>query len=322
MLGLFLAACTGPATPVPTPPDPPATGDTGAPPTPVHTADTGLPALECASIPSGPWSATQLTGPPATEDFAFDGPDLISHENGFLTRSAHPPGPVVPWVSAQPGTVGPSSLRRLPSGDLVYHNVDTGTLYRVQPDGATTVVFSGFGYAGGIEVHPAGHIYVVDIVGLRRIDPVTQDQVLGFQTAPWQSPNGITLSVDSSVLYISAHNGIWAVPLDAAGAPSGGATLWADAPAGQFELLGMGTDRCDNVYVVTTSFTGSSTLWRYPAGGGAPVEVFAVTGGYLSNLQWGSGAGGWDAQTIYVVDRSVSAGGYWAVDVGVGEKPR
>ena len=41
----------------------------------------------------------------------------------------------------------------------------------------------------------------------------------------------------------------------------------------------------------------------------------------MTNLQWGSGIGGWAADKIYITDRNFSTPTYYEVDVGVGSKP-
>lgn len=315
---LLLLACKGTPTPVDT--DVPTPAETGAPDT--GSPDTGGGSLDCTALPAAPPS-TRLTGPPASEDFAFDDAGhLISHQGTFLVKSTYPPGEVVPWVATLGGAGGPASMRMLPTGDLVYHDVDTGTLYRVEPSGATVAVFSGFGYAGGIEVHPNGLVYVVDIIGLHTFDPYTTAHDLTHGNAGWTSPNGITLSTDRSTLLVSARNGIWAVPVDAAGAPAGAATLFSAAPQGVSELLGMGADACGNVYVVGSVLPTGSRLWRLGADGSGVETLLTDSEAWFSNLQWGSGIGGWADDVLYVVDRRIESGGYQAVEVGVPGKDR
>jgi len=297
-----------------------ATGTTGT------TADTGTaPTWDCAALPPAP-AVTRLLGPPPSEDFAFDAlGHLASFDGTLLVLSTYPPGAVTPIASSLGSGGGPASLRYLPgSGHFVFHDVDTSTLYEVDPAvGSVVPVFSGFGYAGAIEVRSDELLYVVDLLGLHLIDPTTGWHALTMQQATWGSPNGASLSVDGATLYVSAREGVWAVPLNVDGHPSGIPTLWAAAPSDAWEMLGMGVDACDHVYVVGSTVSGVSTLWRYAAGGGATPEVLLERpGAWLTNLQWGSGVGGWDEQVLYVVDREIGAGGYDAVAVGVPEKPR
>lgn len=284
------------------------------------TADSGA---DCGALPGAPLEVERLSGPPASEDFAFDDlGHLLSFQGTFLVRSLYPPGAVTPWVATQGGPGGPASVRALPGGDFVYHDVDTSTLYRVTASGGVEPVFSGLAYAGGIEVHSDTLVYVVDLAGLRRIDPVAGTQDLHFAQAPWSGANGVTLTVDRATLLVSAKDGVWAVPLDASGVPTGPPVAWAAPPPRATELLGMGVDACDNVYVVGSTADGVSTLWRYPVAGGEPEVLLERPGGWLSNLQWGRGVGGWESDVLYVVDRAAQASGYDAVRVGVVEKPR
>ncbi len=295
-------------------------GTTGTSGTTGSTGSTGDTAsgIDCGSLPALPLATSTLTGPPASEDFAFDGPEMISHQGSFLVRTGYPPSTPAPWSPTDGSPGGPASMRRLSTGDLVYHNVDTGSLYRVEPSGAATTVLSGFGYAGGIEVHPTDRVYVVDLGGVHRIDPYGTTHDLTLQSAPWQSGNGITLSVDSRTLYVSARDGVWSTPVDVDGRPEGPPTLWGEPPPSTFEMTGMGVDACDQVYVTAMVGTGSSLL-RYPPTGGMPEVVAAAEGASWANLQWGSGEGGWDDHTLYVVDRGT---GFVVVPVGVPEKPR
>ncbi len=291
------------------------TGATGATGT---TAETGA-ELDCTALPPTPLTVTRLTGPPPGEDFAFDDQGhLISLGGSFLVKSTYPPSTVTPWVPADGST---ASIRMLSTGDLVYHDLNTSSLFRVDPTGATTLVYSGFGYAGGIEVHPTDLVYVIDLVGLHLIEPYAKTHQRILQNAPWSFANGVSLSADYTTLYVSSNDGMWSMPVDAAGTPTAPPTLWAPPPPGARELLGMGVDACGNLYV-TGSTLSESAVWRYPAAGGAPEVLVERVGGWLSNLQWGSGVGGWDTHVLYAVDRSFTNPGYDAIEVGVPAKPR
>mgnify|MGYP000388877595 CR=1 FL=1 len=344
---LLLLACGGaPSTDTPT--GPPSstetgttpTGDTGSGTTPTATSgstagtgstgssgttgDTGTtPTWDCATLPSTP-AVSPVLGPPPSEDFAFDELGNLASFNGTLLVLTDFAGTSTPIAMSSGSGGGPASLRYLPgSGHFVFHDVDTSTLYEVDPVvGSVVPVFSGFGYAGAIEVRSDELLYVVDLVGVHLIDPTTGDHELTLERAPWSQPNGATLSVDGATLYVGASQGVYAVPLDGDGRPNGAPVLWSAAPAGATELLGMGVDACDNVYMVGKGSGGSGLLWRYPAGGGAPVALMERSG-FFTNLQWGSGVGGWDDMVLYVVDRAGGVGpGYLAVEVGVPEKPR
>lgn len=317
MILVWLAACTPDATPDdPTTGLPGTTAETGVPSPADPTGHTGsAPAWDCDALPAAPFAEATIDTVPPSEDFAFDPlGNLISHQGSFLWKSTYPPGDTTPWSPTDGGAGGPASMRMLSTGDLVYHNVDTGSLYRVAPDGTQTVVFSGFGYAGGIEIGDQDRVYVVDLLGVHVIDPYALDHVLVLASAPWTAANGITRSLDGQTMYVSDLTGIWSFPLGPDGRPAGPVTRFADAPAGVSALLGMGVDACGNVYVV-----GSGRVLRFGPSGGAAEQLWAEPTAYLTNLQWGSGVGGWSATHLFVVDQR---GAYHELDVGVGEKPR
>jgi hypothetical protein len=80
----------------------------------------------------------------------------------------------------------------------------------------------------------------------------------------------------------------------------------------------MGVDICDNVYALHQG----ERLLRYPPDGGDPEVLIELPGyGWMTNLQWGSGHGGWDDHAIYMTDRNGAAPVYYEVAVGVGSKP-
>lgn len=81
-------------------------------------------------------------------------------------------------------------------------------------------------------------------------------------------------------------------------------------------LDGLDVDECGNVYV-TEYVTG--VVYRVPEGGGTAEELFTLESEWIPNLHWGSGAGGWDADRLYVMDRMTN--GMYEVDVGVGGRP-
>lgn len=65
-------------------------------------------------------------------------------------------------------------------------------------------------------------------------------------------------------------------------------------------LDGVAVDACDNVWV--TEYT-LGYVWRFgPEGGEAELAVDTNTF-WIPNLHWGSGVGGWDANTLYIQDR-------------------
>lgn len=336
---LLLLACAQDAPPVKGDPEPADTDDTDVPePVDTDTAppedtdpttdtDVTTPVLDCSLVVPGPIVPVPLDDLWPAEDFAFDDAgNLISHHGKFFWKQPYPPAEGAAWAPTQGYTSGVASVRMLETGDVVYHDVDFGSLFRIAPDGGTTLVYSGFGYAGGIEVHPStGWIYVVDIIGLHRIEPYTQEQDLYPLGDKLFSANGASLSADWTTLYVSAGDGIWALPVDADGVPTAAPVLWAAAPAGASDMLGIAVDACDNVYLANKAFRDGKTwaqVHRYPAGGGVPELIFEEKNGWFSNLQFGSGVGGWGSTKLYVVNQVGGSHPFYELEVGVGEKPR
>ena len=280
-------------------------------------ADDDTTAVDCGSLPAGPLPYETLTGLYASEDFAFDdNGHMISHDANALFKQEYPPGAVTVWAITDGGPGGPASMRMLPTGDLVYTNVDTSTLYSVEPDGTTHVVYGGLGYPTGIDIHSSGMVFLADLMGIMRIDPYSGDMEILVDSGVLMSPNGMTFSATYDVLYFGTMFGIFAVNVDADGTPLGEPQPWADSPGGG-ELLGMGVDGCDNVYAL---HEGESLLRYAPTGGTAEVLMELPGYGWMTNLQWGSGLGGWDTRAIYITDRNATAPAYYEVDVGVPSK--
>ena len=183
-------------------------------------------------------------------------------------------------------------------------------------DGSSQPLHTGLGYPGGIDIHSDGWIFLVDLIGTLRIDPATGQTETLLDGTTFSMPNGLTLSVDDSLLYVGTWDGIEVVPLDTDGFPTGPASLFATSPdAG--ELLGMGVDACDNVYAL---WKGEKLLRWAPDGSGPETLMEVPPGAWMTNLQWGSGIGGWDDHTIYITDRQTSNPAYYAIDVGVPAK--
>ena len=123
----------------------------------------------------------------------------------------------------------------------------------------------------------------------------------------------MTFGKDYDTLYFGTLDGLYVVAVDGDGTPLGSPQPWADKP-GPGELLGMGVDRCGNVYILHDG----RRLLRYPATGGSPETLLELPSGWMTNLQWGSGIGGWDDQSVYLTDRGNDV--FYEVVVGVPAK--
>lgn len=82
-------------------------------------------------------------------------------------------------------------------------------------------------------------------------------------------------------------------------------------------LDGLETDECGYVYV--TEYT-VGTIWRFTPDGSEVEELFSPQSTWIPNLHFGSGLGGWDSHTLYVMDRD--EGRIFAATLDVGGKQR
>lgn len=286
--------------------------------TTTSTTTPSAPDYDCAALPTGLLPFTQIEDVRPVEDFAFDDQGrLISHDgaNALVTYD-------YPWVNPQPFAAtpgsggGPASLRLLKNGDVVYANVDTSSLYRVTLAGQTTVLYGAFAYPTGIDIHDSGRVLIADLTGIFVIDADAQTAEVTVPSGAFLSPNGITYNADYSQVIVGDRNGIWTYPIDSESRPTDVATLLAVSPDNA-ETLGMGVDACDNLYVLLRN-----KLLRYGPNGGEPEELLSTSAGaWFTNLQWGSGVGGWDDQTVYIIDRGSGGASYYAVEVDVPSKP-
>jgi sugar lactone lactonase YvrE len=113
-------------------------------------------------------------------------------------------------------------------------------------------------------------------------------------------------------------NVIYKVTLDAQGKPLQKSVFIENfSENGTFD--GMGVDACGNVYVCEYI---AAKVWRIPPDGKNPHVVVDLKNetGWIPNLQWGSGIGGWDPMVLYV--RDISSEKMYEVPVGVPGKPR
>jgi hypothetical protein len=275
------------------------------------------PTYDCAALPAGPLPFRSLLGLAVNEDFAFDdeGHLLAFAAPGVLVRQTYPPVTTTPVVALPPGGGAPASLRALPGGDLVYADVDTATLYRVTPAGGLWPVHSGLGYPTGIDIHPSGKVFLADLTGVLRIDPDNGDTTVLIEPEALRMPNGMSFSADYHTLHVGTLDGIYSVPVDDDGVPTAAPAHRGNSPGGA-EMLGMGVDACDGLYVLLRD-----TLLRYRPGAGREELIRTPPGAWMTNLQWGSGVGGWDAHKLYITDRQGTTPAYYEVDVGVPSKP-
>jgi SMP-30/Gluconolactonase/LRE-like region len=271
--------------------------------------------LDCSNIPQGPFNFTVLYGPKATEDMAMDDQGhVIGADNGNLFQSTYD-GKFTMYLPGAGGFI--AGLRALPNGEIVYADVSSGTLFRVDKQGVKHAVLSGLQYANGLDVNLDGTVYVAEQDGgrLRRIDPWTGDYDIIADGL--NNPNGVTFSPDYQTVYVGSFGGgtIQAIELDKDGLMVSIQPLVTNFGNGMLD--GMGVDACGNVYVCEYI---AAKVWRISPDGKQQELVVNLSSetDWIPNMQWGSGVGGWTRNHLYVLD--ISANKMYEVPVGIESK--
>jgi streptogramin lyase len=274
--------------------------------------------VDCANIPTGPFPYTVKLGQKATEDMDFDNEgNLIGAENGSIFKSTYN-GQSQIWVPGAGDFI--AGLRASTKGVFVYANVNANALYKVVPPGGKAVVLGGLSYPNGMEADNDGRIVISEqnASRVRRVDPETG--AFDILAMGLTNPNGVTYSPDFKTLYVGSFGGniIYKVVLDDQGKPVS-QSVFIENFTENGTLDGMGVDACGNVYVCEYI---AAKVWRIPPDGQNPqvvVDLHADTG-WIPNLGWGSGYGGWDPLVLYV--RDITSGKMYEVPVGVPGKAR
>ncbi len=81
-------------------------------------------------------------------------------------------------------------------------------------------------------------------------------------------------------------------------------------------LDGIGVDACGYVYLAEYR-TGK--VYRVTPDGSAAVELITLPSGWIPNVSFGSGLGGWDSNTLYIADRD--SGRVFGLDIGLPGRP-
>ncbi len=284
------------------------TGDTSA-------GTTGEP-LDCDALPQGPLPYTIKDGPRTSEDLAFDDlGNIVGAQEGNLFLSPFDDDPSL-WVPGAGGFI--AGLRATSTGMIVYADVSSATLFRID-GGVKEPILGGLEYPNGMDVDLDGFVYVAEQSAsrVRRVDPMTGEFTIVAEGLV--NANGVSFSPDYQTLYVGSFGGgtITAVHLNPDMTTDSVELFRGDIGGGALD--GMAVDACGNVYVCEF---GPATVWRISPDGAsiAPLVELGADTGWIPNLQWGSGIGGWDRETLYVVD--FSADRLFEVQVGVPDKPR
>jgi sugar lactone lactonase YvrE len=278
----------------------------------------GAKPYDCDDLPAEAVACSIIQGPIATEDLAFDDlGNLVGMDAyGNLFRSPKQGSPILYSPLAGTQTAG---LRALPWGDIVFSDVGTATIVRVNAAGVKTPVLSGMVYANGIEVDTDGFVYTTEQGAgrVRMIDPDTGKNAV--VASGLSEPNGISFNPDYSVLYIGSfgEGTIQALAMDEQGEPGALKTIATEVGGGYLD--GLGVDACGNIYVCEYV---AAVVWRISPDGASRVAIadLSVHTEWIPNLDWGSGVGGWDSHSLYILEYGASR--VFEIPVGVPSKPR
>jgi len=316
LMALLLAACTSPhaANPHKRPPaDDTATQVTvpvGTTPTTTTTS------VDCASPPVGPLPFTIVAGDfGSAEDFDFDAAgNHVAVAAGNLTlrpQTGGAPSVIVPGLGSPI-----NGMRSLPDGDFIIADQGSGSLRRVSTSGAIELLMASINYPNGVEVtHDGAYAFVTENANpgeLWQIDLSTLDAYLLLSGI--QGANGIAITANEQTIYVGTCAGTGIVALDRLGD-----TEWSeprlvvDHPQGCYDAINV--DACGNLYFYVTG----GEMHRMLADGVTFETVADFGGKWLPNARWGSGLGGWDADTLYLNSRM--DGSIVAMEVGVPGKP-
>jgi sugar lactone lactonase YvrE len=220
-------------------------------------------------------------------------------------------------------TLNAAGLRMLSTGDWVVADVDSGRLLLVDgKTGGSSTLTGGFNWPNGIEIGSEDRIYVTDFsTGRIQIVDLDDPSTMTIVASGLQQPNGIGLSPDADVLYVleSWRATVLAFDLQKDGS-WGSPREFHYTQNGNFQ--GLNVDACGNVYWTDVSPNNDSTIshiWRKPAGTGDAELIAALPSGYVSNLRFGTGLGGWERDVLYASDRY--EGRIFSLEVGVPGRP-
>ena len=242
-----------------------------------------------------------------------------------------------PNITGSSEHISARSARFLPDGNtLVYADRVNGALMRLD---MTTLfqspLVSGVVEPNGVAVHRNGTLYMTEVTdhdysggSVRRVDSVTGDNEIIFSTTE-RTLDGIALSPDYRHLYYSSEDfTLYHLPLNTDGTAAGNGEVLTTIVVDDEGLMGwmmadeIACDACGNIYM--TSMDGP--IYRVDPDGSNQMTVLAINTDFndgdvidfffmtANAIAFGSGLGGWDARSIYVVSMD---GGVLEVPVGV-----
>jgi len=263
--------------------------------------------VDCSQLLPLPLSYTTVTWVPSHEDWTFsvDG-GLIGVGTGAVKSTPYggPTQVLLPGVDDARGT------RFLPDRTLVVADMSTQAIKHIDLNTGSQQVVRQLVNPNGVAIGADGWVYVTVTEGVVRVDPSTGDMDV-LANIQGKSFDGISFSPDYTRLYFNEELGdIWYIDFDADNQP-GSPTKGPNIPLSPFGILdGMTVDACGNLYAVEMNHG----VWRVTPDGDVALAVDVTGFAFMSSLNFGIDAGGWDPTTLYIMD---FAGKLYEAPVGV-----
>ncbi len=231
------------------------------------------------------------------EDYTFSADGYLIGVFGSALQRMPFGGPrevLVPGMNDVRGT------RFLADGRLVLADSSSQALRLLDPTtGASEVIAGGLTNPNGIAIGYDGWVYVTVQNQVLRVHPDTLEREV-FVDLPGNSFDGITFSPDFKFLYFNEEFGaVHRVEIDEDGYAIG-TGIEIPMPVGMMSILdGMTADACGNLYVI--EMTGK--VFQVTPDGDIEVAVnLAGTGAFIPSLNFGPGEGGYEKNTLYIMD--------------------
>jgi hypothetical protein len=270
----------------------------------------GDPPFDCTDLPTqDDWDFIDLEY--TSEEFAFDnsGYVVIASDWSSAILRENLTGDVDIIAPFQSDELAGVDL--FPNGDILFADEQNGALMKMTLSGEESVVAGGLTSPNSVIVHPGGMVFTTAFDAILQITPGSGTLSTLVEPGGYDL-DGLTLSRDFSYLWFNEDElgTVYRVRVDG----TDDATLMAEVDLAQgVELDGMTTDICGNVYALHTD--GHVTRIR-PDGRTEDFVTLDPVGDdmWTSAVHFGSGMGGWRADSLYVMDRF---GGLFEVEVGV-----
>ncbi|MSQ01792.1 MAG: hypothetical protein EXR71_07855 [Myxococcales bacterium] len=248
----------------------------------------------CANPPAEALEDNTLADARAYHGIGFDDIDgtLIGWDGSSFIKSEYTGARRV----FAPGIYNVEQMDRLPDGDWAYGDNSSGTLMRLGPGGATSIIASGLGYIYGVTVGPDGMVYVT-YGSVTRVDPDTGASEVVLSGVAGETAHAVNFNLDSTVMYIATIGSGTVYEMDLDSALNATSVPRAFASGMGSWMDGLELDECGNLYVPNYS---NSVLWRISPDGSTNTRMVTANPTYYGHgVTWGNGVGDWDAKTLY-----------------------